>query len=215
MVEKPDFRGLVQPVTGLPEAAQRELLAPFGPSEIYVCRTAEDFDNYLRQMRAPRVALVAYAGLLGEQRGNKEARVETMVAMKVGLHKRGCHAVEVRDTALRKDGKNMCRDSRKDWTPMKRDGCEISRRLAQGRRSALNGRKGAEPYEFTDKQLLRLALEMSRRYPAKKAKGDPTPDERRLAKIAAYCKREKKETPRRTWLKSKLPALLSARGLTD
>ena len=99
-MEKPDYRGLVQPVTGLSEAAQRELLAPFEPSEVYVCRTAEDFDNYLKQMRPPRVALVAYAGVLGEQRGNKEARVENMVAMKVAIHNRG--ATSLRSSPLRK-----------------------------------------------------------------------------------------------------------------
>ena len=213
MVEKPDYRGLVQPVTGLSEAKQRELLAPFEPSEIYVCRTAEHFDAYLRQMRAPRVALVAYAGLIGEQRRNKETRVENMVAMKVAIHRRGGHIVEVRDTAVRDDGKNMCRDSRKDWASMKLDGKDMCRRLAQGRRSALNGRKGAEPYEFADNQLLRFALEMGKKYPPKKDKNDPTPDDRRLAKIAAYCKQQKKETPRRTWLKSKLPALMRERNL--
>lgn len=202
MVEKPDFRGLIQPVTGLPETAQRELLAPFSPSEIYVCRTADDFDAYLRQMRPPRVALVPYAGLIAEQRGNKEARVENMVAMKVAIHKRGCHIAEAGG-----------RDSWKNWASMKRDGEEMCRRLAQGRRSALNGRKGAEPYEFTDAQLLRFALEMAKQYPAKKEKADPTPDDRRLAKIAAYCKAQKKETPRRTWLKTKLPALMRERNL--
>ena len=165
MVEKPDYRGLVQPVTGLSEAAQRELLAPFNPSEVYVCRTADDFDNYLRQIRPPRVALVAYAGLIGEQRGNKDARVENMVAVKVAIHRRGSHIVEVRDTALRNDNKNVSRDSRKDWVPMKLDGKDMCRRLAQGRRSALNGRKGAEPYEFTNEQLLRFALEMGKKLP--------------------------------------------------
>ena len=202
MVEKPDFRGLVQPVTGLSEAAQRELLAPYEPSEVYVCRTAEDFDNYLKQMRPPRVALVAYAGLIGEQRGNKLDRVDHMAGMKAAIHRRGCHVVEAGG-----------RDSRKVWAAMRKDGCEMCRRLAQGRRSALNGRKGAEPYEFTNEQLVRFALEMSKNYPAKKAKTDPTPDDRRLAKIAAYCKREKIESPRRSWLKQKLPALMRERNL--
>ena len=201
-MEKSDYRGLVQPVTGLSEAAQRELLAPFEPSEIYVCRTAEDFDNYLKQMRPPRVALVVYAGLIGEQRGNKDARVENMVAMKVATHRRGCHVVEAGG-----------RDSRKAWTAMRKDGCEMCRRLAQGRRSALNGRKGAEPYEFTDNQLLRFALEMGKKYPPKKDKDGPTPDDRRLAKIAVYCKQQEKEAPRRSWLKQKLPALMRERNL--
>ena len=82
-----------------------------------------------------------------------------------------------------------------------------------GSPSALNGRKGAEPYEFTDNQLLRFALEMGKKYPPKKDKDDPTPDDCRLAKIAAYCKQQKKEAPRRSWLKSTLPALMRERNL--
>lgn len=204
MVEKPEYRAVVQPVTGLPEAAQRELLARFEPTETYVCRTADDFESFIKHLRPPRVVLVAYAGLLGEQRGNKLDRVDNMAGTKAAIHRRGSHIIEASG-----------RDSRKSWAAMRRDGEEMCRRLAQGRRSALNGRKGAEPYEFTDKQLLRFALEMGKRYPAKKGDDDPTPDDRRLAKIAAYCKREKKETPKRTWLKTTLPALLRARGLTD
>ena len=192
MVEKPDYRGLVQVVTGIPEADQRELLAKFNPSEIYVCRNSDDFDGYLRQMRPPRVAAVAYAGLLGEQRGNKEARMDNMVAMKVAIHKRGCHV----ETATGED-------SRKDWPAMKRAGSEICRRLAQGRRSALNGRKGAEPYEFADKHLSRFALIM--------AKGKNDKD--RAAQIAAYCKTHKIGIPKRTWLWTKLPHLMRERGL--
>lgn len=202
MVEKPEYRAVVQPVTGLPEARQLELLARFEPCEYYVCRTADDFESFIKHLRPPRVVAVAYAGLLGEQRGNKLDRVDNMAGMKAAIHRRGCYIVEAGG-----------RDSRKAWAAMRRDGEEMCRRLAQGRRSALNGRKGAEPYEFTDAQLMRFALEMAKRYPPKKDENDPTPDDRRIAKIAAYCKSQKKETPRRTWLKTKLPALMRERNL--
>lgn len=202
MVEKPEYRALIQPVTGLSEAAQRELLAKFNPAETYVCRTAEDFESFIKHLRPPRVVAVAYAGLLGEQRGNKLDRVDNMAGTKAAIHRRNSYVVEAGG-----------RDSRKAWAAMRKDGCEMCRRLAQGRRSALNGRKGAEPYEFTDAQLMRFALEMGKQYPPKKEKTDPSPDERRLAKIATYCKQIKKETPKRTWLKTKLPALMRERNL--
>ncbi len=88
---------------------------------------------------------------------------------------------------------------------MKRDGEEMCRRLAQGRRSAINGRKGAAPYEFADKHLARFLLEM----------GKPGNDTKRLAAIGRYCKAQKIEAPKRTWLKTKLLMLARARGLTD
>lgn len=202
--EKPDFRGLIQAVTGIPETEQRELLAPFAPSEIYPCYSAEDFDNYLRQIRPPRVALVPYIGILAEQSGNVDDRKDHLAAMKAGIHRKGGYVVEAA-TKRRSD---------RAWKAMKRDGEEMCRRLAQGRRSALNGRKGAEPYEFKDEHMMRFALEMAKSYPAKKDKKDPTPDDRRIAKIAAYCKSKKINCPRRTWLKQKLPALMRERNLS-
>jgi hypothetical protein len=192
MVEKPEYRLLIQPVTGLPEAKQLELLAHLQPAEHYVCRTAEEFESFIKHLRPPRVVGVAYAGLLGEQRGNKLDRVDNMAATKAGIHRRGSYVVEAGG-----------RDSRKQWAAMRRDGENMCRRLAQGRRSALNGRKGAEPYEFADKHLSRFALIM--------AKGKNDAD--RLAKIRAYCKAQKLEAPKRTWLYTKLPQLMRERGL--
>lgn len=194
MVGKPEYRLLIQPVTGLPEAKQLELLARFQPAEHYVCRTAEDFESFIKHLRPPRVVAVAYAGLLGEQRGNKLDRVDNMAGTKAAVHRRGSYVVEAGG-----------RDSRKQWAAMRRDGEDMCRRLAQGRRSALNGRKGAEPYEFTDKQLSRFVSIMD----------GPGPDADRLAKIKAYCKAQKIEAPGRTWLKTTLYMLARARGLIE
>lgn len=194
MVEKPEYRLLVQSVTGLPEAAQLELLARFQPAEHYVCRTAEDFESFIKHLRPPRVVAVAYAGLLGEQRGNKLDRVDNMAGTKAAIHRRGSYVVEAGG-----------RDSRKSWAAMRRDGESMCRRLAQGRRSALNGRKGKQPYEFKGKHLSRFVIEMN------KGKNDAD----RMAKIAAYCKREKIEMPGRTWLYTKLLMLARSRGLIE
>lgn len=192
MVEKPEYRLLIQPVTGLSEATQLELLAHLQPAEHYVCRTAEEFESFIKHLRPPRVVGVAYAGLLGEQRGNKLDRVDNMAGTKAAIHRRGSWVVEAGG-----------RDSRKQWAAMRKDGCDMCRRLAQGRRSALNGRKGAEPYEFADKHLSRFALIM--------AKGKNDKD--RAAQIKAYCKTHKIEVPKRTWLWTKLPQLMRERGL--
>lgn len=193
MVENPEYRALIQVVSGLSEAEQREIVAKYQPTETYLCKTPADFEAFLKQMRPPRVAVVAYAGLLGEQHGSKAARVDSMIAMKVGIHKRLGYAVEAATG----------RQSDKTWEPMKRDGEEMCRRLAQGRQSALNGRRGSQPFEFANKHLSRFVIEMG------KGKNDAD----RLARIAAYCKREKINMPKRTWLKAKLPVLASARGL--
>lgn len=194
MVEKPEYRALIQPVTGLPDAAQRELLARFEPAETYVCRTAEDFESFIKHLRPPRVVVVAYAGLLGEQRGNKLDRVDNMAGTKAAIHRRGSYIVEVGG-----------RDSRKSWAAMRKDGCDMCRRLAQGRRSALNGRKGKQPYEFKDKHLSRFVIEM----------GKGQNDAERLRKIKVYCKEQKIEAPGRTWLKMTLPTLARSRGLIE
>lgn len=193
MAGKPEYRALIQPIAALSERAQRELVAPFEPAETYVCSSADDFEAFLKQIRPPRVALVAYAGLLAEQRGNKLDRVDHLAAMKAGIHRRGGYVLEAASR----------RRSDKAWPAMKRDGEDLCRRLAQGRRSALNGRRGARPYEFADRHVSRFVIEMAK-------DGN---DAGRLAKIAAYCKRERIEAPGRTWLKTKLNELARSRGL--
>jgi hypothetical protein len=136
MVEKPDYRGLVQQVPGIPVAEQIALLELYAPTEIYVCKSAEDFDAFVRQMRPPRVAVVAHAGLLGEQRGNIHARQDNFAAMKVGIHKRGCY---FEDATSRQN-------SKRHWPAMRTAGNDLCRRLAQGRKSALNAKRGVKPW---------------------------------------------------------------------
>lgn len=191
---KTEFLAVLNPVAGLPEARQRELLEKFQPAEWLLLGKEFDWDHAIKIVRPPRVVLVAYAGLLAEPRGNKMARVESMIATKVAIHKRGGYVVEA--TGRRSD---------KSWAAMKRDGEDMCRRLAQGAKSALNARRGAEPFDFTDKQLARFLLEMGRH----------ANDDQRLAAIKRYCKAEKIQAPKRTWLKTKLLMLARARGLTD
>lgn len=191
---KIEYLAVVNPVPGLPEAEQRELLEKFQPAEWLLLGREWEWDHAIKLVRAPCAVLVAYAGLLSEQRGNKLARVESMIATKVAIHKRGGYVVEA--TGRRSD---------KSWPAMKRDGEDMCRRLAQGAKSALNARRGAEPFDFTDKQIA-MFLSIMR---------EPGNDDRRLAKIKRYCKEQKIEAPKRTWLKTKLYVMARARGLMD
>ena len=195
MVEKPEYRTLIQPVAGLPEAKQMEMLARFEPAEVYVCHDQADIDAFTRQMRAPRIALVVYAGLLGEQRGSKLDRVDSMTATKAEIHKRGCHIVEASG-----------RSSLKSWPAMKRDGEDMCRRLAQGAKSALNGKKGTKPLadDLSDTDLRDLLRVMqSKKY-----------TNHRLRK-AAIKRLAVTPVPGRTWLIQILPGVCRARGILE
>lgn len=192
MVENPTYFALINPVAGLSEKDQRELVAKFQPKEWYIVGRDGDLCQFAKLMRPARFCVVAYAGLLAEHKGSKDSRVESMIATKVAIHKRKSYILEASG-----------RRSDEQWQRMRRDGEEMCRRLAQGRKSALNGRKGAEPYEFLDKHLSRFALIM--------ATGKNDKD--RAEQIAAYCKSKKIEMPKRTWLWTKLPTLMRERGL--
>lgn len=189
---KTEYLAVIHAVPGLPEAKQREMLENFQPSEWLVLGKQFDWEHAIKLVRPPRAVLVAYAGLLAEPKGNKLSRVETMIANKVAIHKRGGYVVEATG-----------RQSDKSWPAMKRDGEDMCRRLAQGAKSALNARRGATPFAYTDKQLARFLSEM----------GKHTNDDQRLAAIKRYCKVEKIEAPKRTWLKTKLFVLARAQGL--
>jgi len=194
MSSKLDFRALIQPVPSLPEAAQTEILARYKPTETYVCSEPEDFEAFLRQIRPPRVAVVAYAALLGEQRGRKWDRADNMAGMKAAIHKRGSYVVEA----------SSGRRSDKNWPGMRRDGEAMCGRISQGSKSVINARRGAEPYDFSDKHLgIILRVMESRRY--------SNDDER----IEAIRRQGVRPVPKRTWLWTKLDKLARERGLKD
>lgn len=193
MTEKPEYRALIQPVRNLSEAEQRKMLARFEPAEVYVCKVSNDFDNFVKQMRSPRVALVVSAGLLAEQRGTKATRVEEMVAMKVAIHKRGCSITDNKDL-----------NSLKSWPAMKAGGEDVCRRLSQGAKSVLNGRKGSQPladyYSDTDLRDL-LRVRDSKKYKNWRQRKE------------AIKKLGIKPAPGRTWFLEKLELIARSRGL--
>jgi hypothetical protein len=193
MAEKPEYRALIQPVRNLSEAEQRKLLARFEPAEVYVCKVAADFENFVKQMRPPRIALVVSAGLLAEQKGRKSNRVDEMVAVKVAIHKRGCSITD-----------NKSRNSLKSWVSMAAEGDDVCRRLAQGAKSVLNGRKGSQPlsdfYSDTDLRDLLRVLE-SKKYRNWRERKEA------IKRLAI------KPMPGRTWCLEKLPLIARSRGL--
>ena len=196
MVEKPEYIALIQPVAGLPEAEQRRLCAKFEPSDYFLIGKDGDHDAFLKIMRPPRVALVSHAALLGEQRGRKLDRQDGMAATKAALHKRGSHAVEA----------STGRTSLKKWAGMRKDGDEMCRRLSQGAKSALNGKRGtkalADDWSNDDiKDMLRV--KDSRKY------------KNWRSRHAAIVKLGIKPVPKRTTFVQKLEHIARDRGLLD
>lgn len=146
MVEKPEYLAVINPVPALPEAAQREMLAEFQPQEWFVVGKDGTLDQAVGLVRPPRVVLVAYAALLGEQSGSRDDRYDSMVATKVAIHKRHSYAQEAGG-----------RRSNKDWRLMRPAGKAMCGRFAQGRKSALNAKRGAKPWIGTkdEKEIIR------------------------------------------------------------
>lgn len=196
MVDKPEYVALINPVPGLPAEKQRELCARLEPKIEFVVGKDGEHEQFAKLIRPPRVALVAYAGLLGEQRGSKQERSDSMVATKVAIHNRGSYAAEVGG-----------RDSRRNWRPMKRDGEEMCRRFAQGAHSPFNGRKGTPPLaeQLTDSNIRDML-----RIKADKAKYPNWPARRR-----AMAKLKIAPLPGRQWFIYQLEAVASARGILE
>jgi hypothetical protein len=195
MVDKPEYIALINPVSGFPDDKQRVMLARFEPTDWFVIGKDGNLEDYAKMMRAPRVALVAVPAMLAENKGSKLDRTDSLVTTKTAIHKRGRWVVDANG-----------RDSRKNWAAMKRDGCEICRRLAQGRKSIFNGRKGtpplAERYSDNDlRDLMRVKESVkyknwrTRRAAMKKLGIDPIPG--------------------RTWFLYQLENVARSRGLLD
>lgn len=148
MVEKPEYLALINPVPALSEAAQSEMLAPYQPAEKFVVGKDGDYDQFIRLVRSPRVVLVAYPAMLGEQRGSAGDRRDSMAALKVAIHKRYSY---VRDAEGRRSDKN--------WPAMRAAGKAMCGRLAQGRKSQLNAKRGAKPWNPTPENRRRAREE--------------------------------------------------------
>jgi len=196
MAETPEYIALIQPVPGLPEAEQRRIVAKFSPTDYFLIGKDGDHDAFIKIMRPPRVALVSHAGLLGEQRGKKLDRQDGMAATKAALHKRGSYAVEA----------STGRRSNKAWAAMRTAGDDMCRRLAQGAKSALNGRKGTTPladeYDLTALRDL-LRIKTSTKY------------KNWRQRRAAIIRLAVKPVPGRTWFLQHLEHICRRRGILE
>ena len=135
MKGKTEYLALINPVPALPEAEQLAMLTRFQPTDTFTVDKDGTYDQFIGLVLPPRVVLVAYPAMLAEQRGNADARRDSMKAAKVAIHKKGCHAQDA-------DG----RRSDKDWPAMRRHGDAMCGRIGQGRKSALNAKRGAKPW---------------------------------------------------------------------
>lgn len=138
MVDKIDYRGVVNPVPGVSETEQRELVAKYEPSEIYTLGRDAAPDDVIKQTRPPRAVVVSDLALLAEPRGNKAARTDSFVWLKTEIHRKGGFVVEART------GRRSNRP--KDWLAMRQDAERMCGRMAQGAKSALNAKRGAKPW---------------------------------------------------------------------
>lgn len=136
MVEKPEYMALVNPVPALPESEQREMLAKFQPTEWFVVGKDGEYDQFIGLVRPPRVVLVAYPAMLAEQVGDKWGRRDSMVALKVAIHKRHSRVEDAEGNS-----------SDRNWRTMRAGGEKMCSRIAQGRKSALNAKRGANRWD--------------------------------------------------------------------
>lgn len=185
VVEKTEYRGIVNPVPSIPEAEQRELIAKYEPTEVYDYGSGATPDDVLKQQRAPKAVVVSDAALVIEQIGSKEARYEGFLWFKTDLHRKGGFFIEAR-TGLRSDKKA-------DWAIIRPNAKKMLGRFAQGWKSAFNAKRGAKPWPPPEVTLeIRQAMKDEWYTVASKRTSDQA--------TAAIKRKFKKLAPKRTIL---------------
>lgn len=196
MAETVEYIALIQPVPGLTAADQMAVMDKFRPLDTFLIGRDGDHEAFVKLMRPPRVALVSHVGLLAEQRGKKLDRADSMAATKAAIHKRGRWIVEA----------STGRRSNKAWAAMRTAGEEMCRRLSQGAKSALNGRKGTTPladeYDLTALRDL-LRIKTSTKY------------KNWRQRRAAIVRLAIKPVPGRTWFLQHLENICRRRGILE
>lgn len=138
VVEKTEYRGIVNPVPSITEVEQRELIAKYEPTEVYDYSKGHSPDDVLKQQRAPKAVVVSDAALVIEQIGGLQARYEGFLWFTTDLHRKGGFYIEAR-TGLRSNKKA-------DWAIIRPTAKKMLGRFAQGRKSAFNAKRGAKPW---------------------------------------------------------------------
>jgi hypothetical protein len=187
------YRAYVNPVPSLSETAQRERIgSALGPdkkiAEWYVESRNVTRADFIKHLRDGDIAVVAYAACLAKDKGRKLERLADMADARGDIHAKGAILVEAA-TDLRSD---------KNWPAMKAAAIPMLGRMAQGSRSALNGRQGKPPLPYTNaerKTMMRIAD--SRRY-------------KNWNQRAAAIKAEGIKVPGRTWFYNHIVSTLGA-----
>jgi hypothetical protein len=184
------FRAYVNPVPSLPETMQRAAITTncVKVSEWYVESRTVTREDFVKHLRPGDIAIVAYAACLAANKGKKADRFADMIDGRGEIHAKGAVLLEA-TTGLRSD---------KDWRKMKPAALPMLGRMAQGSRSALNGRQGKPPLPYTNaerKTMMRIAD--SRRY-------------KNWNQRAAAIKAEGIKVPGRTWFYNHIVSTLGA-----
>ena len=149
-------RAYINAAPSLPEAQQRVVIEAAGAiAEWYVESHSITRADFLKGLRPGNLAVVAWSANLAQTKGNKMARVADLLDARGEVHAKGAILLEAA-TGLRSDH---------DWPKMKAAAIPALARMAQGRKSALNGNKGQPPLRFTDEEKAKIKDVMeSRRY---------------------------------------------------
>jgi len=185
---------VIQPLPSLPEPEQRAALKPYDCTEVYTLGRAATHEDLLRQQRKGRAIVTPCAACLARQRGTKDSRVSSLSSFIAALHMKGGYVIEAAT------GRRSNRLS--DWLVMCAKAGEMLGRIAQGSKSAENGRKGRIGFGHSDKDILTMLRVMdSRTY-----KND-------ASRINAIRKLGVEPVPKRTWLATRLKLVARERGL--
>lgn len=194
-MQKVDYRGLVNPTPGFPEPEQRRLIAKYEPSEVYVIDRGATHDTIISQQRRPRAIVVAHIALAARQRGKVLDRYANLLEFRDAIHDRGGH---IRDasTGLRSDRRN-------EWEKMRAEARTVLGRIAKGAKSAINGRRGTPPLDYSNEQILTMLRIM----------GDRKRYRNWLMRSRAIRQHDIDPVPSRTWVYENLEYIARNRGL--
>ena len=182
------YRAYVNPVPSLPEKEQTDLIAHLAPNGWYIESRRVTRADFIKSLRPGDIAVVAYTACLAADKGKKTTRFADMVDARGDVHAKGAILFDA--------GNDLW--SNRDWPKMKAAALPMLGRMAQGSRSALNGRRGKLPLPYTNaerKTMTRIAE--SRRY-------------RNWNQRRAAIKAEGIEVPGRTWFYNHIVSALDA-----
>jgi hypothetical protein len=193
MSGKPDYRGFVNPVPGISQGEQKELMAKYGPSDVYTIAKGVGREDFIKQLRKSRVALVAWTALLAKRGGTKESRYADLMEAKDDIHARGSHIREAA-TGLRSDRPA-------DWRKMRAAAGEMLGRLARSAKNPIKAARGSPPLNYSNQELSAMLVIVY------------SPDYTNYVQRAAAIKKAGIKVPSRTWLTQWLKRIARDRGL--